>query len=188
MRHSTIPVLALFLILAACGGQPTGDQPETAANNEAVPDDDIHRMAAEMPSDDVHSTAMAGGMGSAMGSLNTEVGILPEIADAWSGVRVQLVDIESGDAQRVDVQLGETVSLGSSGLTLTAQTFIPDFVMDEGGITSRSADANNPAVSVVITEEGAEDYEGWLFAAMPGIHPYPHARYQVLLVEGISSQ
>ena len=188
MRHSTIPVLALFLILAACGGQPTGEQPETVASNEAVPDDDIHRTAAEMPSDDVLSTAMSGAMGGSMGGLNTEVGVPPEIADAWSGVRVRLVDIESGDAQLVEVQLGETVSLGSSGLTLTAHTFIPDFVMDEGGITSRSADANNPAANVVITEEGAEDYEGWLFAAMPGIHPFPHEQYQVLLVEGLPAE
>jgi hypothetical protein len=57
--------------------------------------------------------------------------------------------------------------------------------MDDDGITSRSADANNPAAHVVITEEGVDDYEGWLFAAMPEIHPFPHARYQVLLVEGI---
>ena len=60
--------------------------------------------------------------------------------------------------------------------------------MDEGGITSRSADANNPAANVVITEEGAEDYEGWLFAAMPGIHPFPHEQYQVLLVEGLPAE
>ena len=62
------------------------------------------------------------------------------------------------------------------------------FVMDESGITSRSADPNNPAVRVVISENGAVDYEGWLFAAMPGIHPYPHERYRVLLIEGIAAE
>ena len=43
--------------------------------------------------------------------------------------------------------------------------------MDEGGIMSRSAETQNPAARVVITGDGAADYEGWLFAAMPEIHP-----------------
>ena len=46
--------------------------------------------------------------------------------------------------------------------------------LDEAGITSRSPDPANPAASVVISEESAEPYQGWLFASMPDIHPYPH--------------
>jgi hypothetical protein len=175
MRSSLFQVIPLVLFLAACGAQP-----ETAG--DVAPDDDLHRMTAEMPADDVHSTAMDEAMGS---PLNTEITVAPEIAAAWSGVHVQIVEFETEDAQAFDISLGDTVELGNSGLTLTAVAFVPDFVMDEGGITSRSADPNNPAVRVVISEDGAVDYEGWLFAAMPGIHPYPHERYRVLLVEGI---
>ena len=167
MRTSTFPTLVLILAVAACGAQP-----ETTGN--AAPDDEVH------------STAMTEAMGGTMGSpLNTEITVAPEIAAAWKGIRVQVVEFETGDAQVLDIPLGDTVELGDSGLTLTAHAFVPDFVMDEGGITSRSADPNNPAARVLISEGGAVDYEGWLFASMPGIHPYPHERYQVLLVEGI---
>lgn len=180
MRLSIIP--ALILVLAACGAQP-----EIAGN--AAPDDDLHQLTAEMPADEVHSTAMGEAMGGTMGSpLNTEITLAPEIVAAWSGIRLQVVEPETGDAEAFDIPLGDTVELGGSGLTLTAVAFVPDFVMDEGGITSRSADPNNPAVRVVISEDGAVDYEGWLFAAMPGIHPYPHERYRVLLVEGIAAE
>ena len=179
MRFSIIPTLAFILILAACGAQP-----ETTGN--AAPDDDLHRMTAEMPADDLHSTAMGEAMGGGMGgALNTDLSLDPEIADAWSAIRIKVVDSESGDEQEFVVELGQAVELGDSGLTLAVQGFVPDFVMDEGGITSRSADPNNPAARVLISEDGAVDYEGWLFAAMPGIHPFPHHRYQVLLVEGI---
>ena len=182
MRSSLFQIIPLVLVLAACGAQP-----ETAGN--AAPDDDLHQMTAEMPADEVHSTAMGEAMGGAMGSpLNTEITVAPEITAAWSGVRLQVVESETGDAQAFDIPLGDTVELGGSGLTLTAVAFVPDFVMDEGGITSRSADPNNPAVRVVISEAGAADYEGWLFAAMPGIHPYPHERYRVLLVEGVPAE
>jgi hypothetical protein len=177
MRNPFLSGIALILLLTACGGQPAGDQPEVASDT-----------VAEMPNDDVHSQATAGAMGGPMGGINKELHLTPEIAEAWSGVRVRLIDSESGASALYDVPLGTATPLGDSGLILTARTFVPDFVMDEGGITSRSADPNNPAAQVLVTEEGAEDYEGWLFAAMPGIHPYPHERFQVLLVEGIPAQ
>ena len=173
MRYLFAIALTLPLILVGCGG--SSDTTETAVQ--------------AMPDDDVHATDMGGGsMGGMMGGLNTEISLDPEIASAWSGIRVHLVDAETGDGQMVDVALGETVPLGDSGLTLSADAFVPDFVMDEGGITSRSAETQNPAARVVIAEEGSANYEGWLFAAMPEIHPFPHSRYHVLLVEGIPAQ
>jgi hypothetical protein len=177
MRNPFLPGITLMLLLAACGGQPADEQSEVATD-----------AVAEMPNDDVHSQAMSGAMGGPMGGVNTEINLPPEIAAAWTGVRVRLIDSESGESALYDVPLGTATPLGDSGLILTARNFVPDFVMDESGITSRSADPGNPAVQVLVTEDGAEDYEGWLFAAMPGIHPYPHARYQVLLVEGIPAQ
>ena len=173
MRHLFAIALTVPIIFAGCG----------AGSETADPD------VQAMPNDDVHASAMGDGMGGGMmGGLNTEIDLDPEIAAAWSGVRVHLVDSETGEAEIFDVVLGEAVSLGDSGLTLSADTFLPDFVMHEGGITSRSAETQNPAARVVITEEGMADYEGWLFAAMPEIHPFPHDRYQVLLIEGIPSK
>lgn len=169
MRYLFAIMLTLPLILVGCGA--SSDTTET----------DVQAM----PDDDVHATAMGESMGGMMGGLNTDIRLDPEIAGAWSGIRVHVVDSETGDGQIIEVILGDTVALGDSGLTLSADTFVPDFVMDEGGITSRSAETQNPAARVVITEEGMADYEGWLFAAMPEIHPFPHDRYQVLLVEGI---
>jgi hypothetical protein len=172
MRYLFAIVLTLTLILVGCGA--SSDTAETDGQT--------------MPDDDVHTTAMGESMGGMMGGLNTDIRLDPEIADAWSGIRVHVVDSETGDGKIIDVALGETMILGDSGLTLSADTFVPDFVMDDGGITSRSAETQNPAARVVITEEGAADYEGWLFAAITEIHPFPHARYQVLLVEGIPAQ
>lgn len=164
-------VISIALVFAACGA---GTETETEVQT--------------MPDDDVHAAAMGGPMGGMMGGLNTEISLDPEIAAAWSGIRVHVVDSETGQTEIFEIALGETVALGDSGLTLTTDTFVPDFVMDETGITSRSAETHNPAARVVISEEGMVDYEGWLFAAMPEIHPFPHEQYQVLLMEGIPAE
>ena len=172
MRFLLATVLTVPLILAGCGaGSDTGET-------------DVQTT----PGGDVASSAAGESMGGMMGGVNTDISLDPEIADAWSGIRVQVVDSETGDVQIYDVPLGEAVALGDSGLTLSSDLFIPDFVMDEGGITSRSAETQNPAARIVIAEDGVTDYEGWLFAAMPEIHPFPHDRYQVLLVEGIPAE
>jgi len=108
MRYLFAIALTLPLILAGCG----------AASDTAGTD------VQAMPDDDVHATAMGGGsMGGMMGGLNTEITVDPEIAGAWSGIRVHVVDSETGDGQIFEVALGETLALGDSGLTLSADTF-----------------------------------------------------------------
>jgi hypothetical protein len=117
--------------------------------------------------------------------LNTQIHLSNDVRNAWQGIKVRVLDTTTGKAEEFDVPIGSTATLGASGLSLTAEAFIPDFVMDPSGITSRSDRPDNPAARVIITEEGKDPYTGWLFAALPDIHPFPHDRYQVLLVEGL---
>jgi hypothetical protein len=163
---------ALLLILSGCGGQP-GTEPDSTAVEES------HQQpfAAGTPPENAAALAAA--------DFNVPATVPPEIANAWSGVRVRVVDREVGSEEVFDIPLNGADLLGESGLVLSAGVFLPDFILDETGISSRSPEPINPAVRVIISEDGMEDYEGWLFASMPEIRPYPHARYQVLLVEGI---
>ncbi len=190
MNHVKTMTLMFLLPIISCtqpGPQPDvpRDQADRAPVHEAAPDDDLHGTLDSMPTDDTHAQAMADMRGSRQSGVNTEIRLPEHIQAAWSGVRIRVVDSTTGVSERYDVSLGEATALGNTGLTLVADSFIPDFVMDEAGITSRSAGAENPATHVVISEQGVEPYEGWLFAAMPDIHPYPHDRYRVLLEEGI---
>jgi hypothetical protein len=175
MRFPIALALAMLPMIISCGvgPDPAVDDPSTA---EGVPEDNP-----------------AGGttdqfVGTGFGDLDTEIALAPEIAEAWTGVKILLIDKDSSDEQTFDVMLGGTEPLGDSGLTIGIDTFIPDFAMDEKGIRSRSAHTDNPAVRVLITEEGGSGFQGWLFAAMPEIHPFEHERYQVLLVEGIPAE
>ena len=178
MRNFTTLLLVALFATLGCGGSgaPTTEDVEPATSLEAMPDDDVHAEAMDAD--------MGCGMHSG-GGINAEITLDPVIADDWMAIRVRVVNLESMDETFHDIAIGEEAPLGDTGLTLRAITFVPDFVMGETGITSRSAEPQNPAARVVIIEQGKDDYEGWLFGAMPEIHAYPHESYGVVLVEGV---
>lgn len=186
MRTLTPCLMIATLVAFGCGGdpEPGPDGSESAAVHGEMPADAAHGM----PDDDVHATAMADATGGPMhsgGGINAEITLDPSIADDWRAVRVRVVDLGSLAESSHEVPIGGSSVLGESGLTLEVVSFIPDFVMSEEGITSRSAEPQNPAARVVIREAGKDDFTGWLFAAMPEIHPFQHPTYGVVLVEGV---
>jgi len=173
--------LTMMLTLAAFGcGQRAEDQQQTTADG-AMPADAAHQRA-DVPNP--HGAMDMSAMQQTMG-VNSEVSLSDEIRASWTAVRIRVADTETGTVEEFEVPLGGSAQLGESGLVIAPEVFIPAFVMGQDGITSRSAEPTNPAVRVRISEDGAEDYEGWLFGAMPDIHPFPHDRYQVMLVEGV---
>jgi hypothetical protein len=155
-------VPTLVITLAACGGST--DQPVSA------------------PSASGPSAAAVETVGSVYSS---ELEVDQAILGAWSGIRVQVSEVGGEHTEIIDAGFGEPVVLGASGLTLNAELFLPDFVMDEGVIRNRTPEPHNPAARVAITGDGFADYEGWIFASMAGLPPYPNPQYRVLLVEGI---
>ena len=167
VRHTI--AAAIILALGACGGSDGGPS--------AVPGggDAASSVAAQPPSSEAPRSA----------GLDTEIVLPPEIEQAWSGIRVRVVRVHDQTSEDFEVAIDGSVLLGDSGLMLTAFAFVPDFVMDENGITSRSPNTTNPAARVLISDGGSFEYEGWLFVAMPGLHSHPHPMYQVQLVEGI---
>ncbi|MCP4899984.1 MAG: hypothetical protein GY906_23700 [bacterium] len=130
---------------------------------------------------------VAGGM-LGLDEQPASINLVDEVRSAWAAVKLSVVDRESGEVREYLVEVGERQDLKDTGLTVEVVAFVPDFVMDEGGISSHSEEPNNPAVKVLVQEEGKIDYTGWLFGAMPEIHPFPHERFQLLLVEGVPAE
>jgi hypothetical protein len=178
VRLTCILIALIALFSFGCAEQAAEPEATTTEHGATMPDDDVHRGMTEPGAEGMH-----GSMGT-----NAEIHLDEAVASAWGGIAIRLVDRETEATERYEIDLGQSVVFGDTGLTVKAVAFIPDFVMDESGITSRSAEANNPAAKVVISEQGTEDFEGWLFATMPEIHPYPHERYHVLLEAGLPAE
>jgi hypothetical protein len=117
----------------------------------------------------------------------------PGVKDKWSGVKLLVKDKKLNTTQEVVVKLGDELKIPDSKLTVRVGVFLPDFKMGVQIITSASNSLNNPAVGVLILENGAQIFPesgewGWLYSKHPDIHPFQHERFTLILEEGIEKQ
>jgi hypothetical protein len=114
--------------------------------------------------------------------------VLPEgVAGKWSGVKLALLEKASGKSTELNVKLEKPTEIPGSGLTVKVSHFLPGFMMNADQITSVSNEPKNPAAKITIIEAGKEIYTGWIFAKMPGVHPFAHEKWGLTLIEGLPS-
>jgi cytochrome c biogenesis protein len=90
----------------------------------------------------------------------------------WDHPRLELAVKKKSDAafaKTLAFQVGEKAPVGdAAGTEVIVQSFLPDFVMGEGGRPeSRSAEPNNPAALVEGWQGGEKVFSGWVFANYP---------------------
>ncbi|MBI4698164.1 MAG: DUF2155 domain-containing protein [Nitrospirae bacterium] len=115
----------------------------------------------------------------------------PDVKGKWDAVKLSIEDMQLTKTQEYTVKLGSELKIPNSNLTVKVGEFLPDFKLEGTTITSASNMLNNPAVGVMITENGAQVFPatgkwGWLYAKHPTIHPFQHNRFRVLLKEGVA--
>ena len=104
----------------------------------------------------------------------------------WKAVKILVrdkTDDELSEMKQVD--MGQSFTLGGGAITVQAGPFLPNFVLTKGEVTSMGNDLKNPAVKLVITENGKEIYNGWTFAMYPGLYAFEHERYSLQLMDFI---
>ena len=75
--------------------------------------------------------------------------------------------------------------LEDSGIKVTVGPFLPNFVMDQGTYTSMNNQVANPAVQLVVEENGKILYKGWTFAKYPTMYAFEHEVYALELKDHI---
>ncbi|MBF0320020.1 MAG: DUF2155 domain-containing protein [Nitrospirae bacterium] len=181
--------------LLSCSDKP-GPAPEVSLNPDVLAQkkkDEVRvEKSAAKPDDHKHN----GGEGSAPHSAPSEghgggekhqieIVVPDNVKGKWESVKLSIVDKKTNKTQAVNVKLGSEYKIPDSSITIKAGAFLPDFRMDSLTITSVSAELNNPAVNVTITESGKELFKGWLYSKYPDVHPFEHDRYAITLAEAI---
>jgi len=115
------------------------------------------------------------------------VDVPEEIKGKWKAVVLTVEDRSMGTNHDYTVDLGKTLEIPDSDLTVEVNEFFPAFLMQGSNITSASNNPENPAAKIEVKEGGTLVFDGWLFANFPTTHPFPHQRFGIILKEGIPS-
>jgi len=126
------------------------------------------------------------GMPAAMPKIDRTVTVSKEVSTKWSAVKLAVEDKVAKTKKEYTVAVGSELAVPNTKIKVKVLAFLPDFKMGDKEITSLSDKSNNPAVQVVVTEPGKEDWKGWLFSLNPSIHPFSHEKLAITLVGGVS--
>jgi hypothetical protein len=124
-----------------------------------------------------------------MPAVPSRIMVPEEVQAKWKAVVLEVTDKDTNERTEHKMTIGETAPLGSTGLTVFIEAFLPSFQMAGDVFTSSSPDLNNPAAKVKIMDgTGAELYNRWLFSLYPATHPFDHPRYAVILKDYVASE
>ena len=159
-----------------------------ACRKRGVPNPDIRMAISHEPAGEGSSPTAASDGGGAPGgaeAVPTQLVVPPEVAQAWSGIRLGWKDKQGGKEGTVDVPLGEAAPLPDPSIVVRADAFLPAFTMGGGAITSDGVEDRNPAARITVFEKGKEIFAGWIFTRFPEVHPFTHPRFQLRLEGGV---
>jgi hypothetical protein len=129
--------------------------------------------------------AEGGGESSPGADVPNRLEVPPEVAAAYSGVRIAWTDKVAGASGVIEVPLGGTAALPDPSFVVGADVFLPAFTMGNGAITSQGVDPQNPAARISVAQNGKEIFSGWIFTRFPDVHPFTNPRYELKLEGGV---
>jgi hypothetical protein len=193
-----LSVFALACALAGC----------TSSTNEPVAENSPE-VLAELASQQVEGSGtfsepppatqqLAEGSGTKMvdhpelqAEEKVERGVLvPEnVKGKWKAVKLLVRDRHNEENNEIKtVDLGSQFSLGKSGLMVTVGPFFPNFVMSKSAYSSMDNRLINPAVQLVVEQNGKVFYKGWAFKKYPTMYAFEHPDYGLELLESIPAE
>lgn len=106
----------------------------------------------------------------------------PEVAGSWKAVKIAVIDKTHATENIYTIPVGGVSRIPSSKLIISAEAFLPSFVIEGTVMTSSSNELKNPGVKVSISENGTPVFKGWLFSKYPATHAVSHPKYGFTLV------
>ncbi len=89
----------------------------------------------------------------------------------WKNPRLEIHVKKRSDlsfSKKIETKIGEKIPLEYENIYISVTHFVPDFVIDENGqITSRTLDPNNPAAFIQGWQGDEQILSGWIFARFP---------------------
>jgi hypothetical protein len=121
-----------------------------------------------------------------MPKVERQVVVSKDVTATWKGVKLAIADKSAKTTKEYTVNIGSELAIPNTKMAVKVLAFLPDFKMTDKEIKSASNKPNMPAALVVVTENGKEIWNNWLFSLQPGIHPFQHENVGIILVGGVA--
>jgi len=111
--------------------------------------------------------------------------IVPEeVKGKWKAVKLLVKSKKDEERNEMKtIALGSSFELENSGIRVTVGPFLPNFVMSQRAYTSSGNELTNPAIQLVVEENGKTIYTGWAFAKYPTMYAFEHDDYALQLMD-----
>jgi len=120
--------------------------------------------------------------------IERRVSIPENVQGKWKAVKILVKDKTNEENNAVKtVDLGSSFLIANTQIKVTVGPFLPNFVMDKGTYTSMNNEVINPAVQLLVEENGQVLYKGWTFAKYPAMYAFEHAVYALELSDYIAA-
>ncbi len=109
-----------------------------------------------------------------------------EVKGKWKAVKFLIKNQKDEERNEMKtVTLGSSFELEDSGIQVTVGPFLPNFVMSQRAYTSNGNELTNPAIQLVVEQNGKTLYTGWAFAKYPTMYAFEHEDYAIQLMDYI---
>ena len=108
------------------------------------------------------------------------------VEDKWKAAEIMIQNKKNEENGRIQiVELGTSITIEDSELKVTVGPFLPNFMMDKTTYTSIGNEELNPAVQLIVEENGKIIYKGWVFNKFPAMYAFEHQEFSIKLLGAI---
>ena len=113
--------------------------------------------------------------------------VVPDgVKGKWKAVKLLVKNKKDEERNEMKIiTLGSSFELEDSGIKVTVGPFLPNFVMSQKAYTSSGNELTNPAVQLVVEQNGKTLYTGWAFAKYPTMYAFEHDVFALQLMDYI---
>lgn len=112
--------------------------------------------------------------------------LLPEVEKAYKGVVLSVANTKAGTNTEVEVPFGMDFKVEGTPLSVTVQSFFPDFTMVNNQVANKSMNESNPGSKVIIKKDGEVVFDSWLFQKFPDVHGFDDPDFKVIMVKPVA--
>jgi len=118
--------------------------------------------------------------------IDRGIAVPNEVEGQWKAVKIMVRNkIDESRSSMKTASLGSSFNLDGSGIKVTVGPFMPNFVMTKKNYSSNGNELINPAVRLLVEENGKILYEGWAFAKYPTMYAFEHDEFAFQLMDYI---